>query len=62
MGLKIQPSTSLTSIAVCTLTSLQKIALKCNKNYVILLKGYTFEIRSLSIEMKLGTMNDSSVY
>lgn len=56
MGLKIQPSTGLTFTAVCTLTSLQKVALKCNQNYVILLKGYIFEMRRLSIEMKLGTM------
>lgn len=62
MGLKIQPSTGLTFTAVCTLTSLQKVALKCNKNDVILLKGYVFEMRRLNIEIKVETMTDSSVY
>ena len=50
-----------TLTVVCTVTS-QKAALKCNKNYVILLKGDTFEMRKLSIEMKLGIMTDFSIY
>lgn len=53
MGLKIQLYTSLTFTAVCTLRSLQKVVLKHNKNYVILLKEYTFKMRRLSIYMKL---------
>lgn len=62
MGLKIQLSTGLTFTVVCTLTRLQKVALKYNQNDVISLKLYIFEMRRLSIEMKLGTMTDSSIY
>lgn len=49
------------TVVVCTVTSLQKAALKCNKNCIILPKGDTFEMRKLSVEMRLGIMTDNSI-
>lgn len=51
---------------VCTVTNLQKAALQCNKNYIILLKGDNFEMRTLRVEMRklsieMKHMNDSSI-